>query len=129
MSNHSDTAGAVDRTRLLGRDYWLVNWLPGEATTAADIETHLDDHLRWLLELEQTGVLVMSGPLVDGPRVAPGSGVTVLRSETEEDARDIAGADPFVREGLRTFELLRWRVNEGSITVQLSLGTGTYQWL
>lgn len=129
MSNPSHTAGSVDRTRLLGRDYWLVNWLPGEATTAADIQTHLDDHLRWLLQLEQTGVLVMSGPLVDGPRVAPGSGITVLRSETEQEARTIAGADPFVHQGLRTFELLRWRINEGSITVHLSLGTGTYQWL
>jgi hypothetical protein len=34
-----------------------------------------------------------------------------------------------VLQGLRTFELLRWRINEGSITVHLSLGTGTYQWL
>ncbi len=129
MSNSSNTAGSVDRTRLLGRDYWLVNWLPGGATTAADIQMYLNDHLIWLLELEQTGVLVMSGPLVNGPRVAPGSGITVLRSETEDEARDIAGADPFVRQGLRTFELLRWRVNEGLITVQLSLGTGTYRWL
>jgi uncharacterized protein len=129
MSNPFHEAGSVDRTRLLGRDYWLVNWLPNGSTTAADIEKHLDDHLRWLLELEQIGGLVMSGPLIDGPRVAPGSGVTVLRAETEEEARKIAAADPFVHQGLRTFELLRWRVNEGSITVQLSLGTGTYQWL
>lgn len=129
MSDSITVAAPIDRSRLLARDYWLVNWLPDEATTAADIETHLDDHLRWLLDLEVSGVLVMSGPLVDGPRVAPGSGVTVLRSETENDARAIAGADPFVRQGLRTFELLRWRVNEGSITVQLSLGTGTYRWL
>jgi uncharacterized protein YciI len=129
MRNPSDTDGPVDRTRLLGRDYWLVNWLPAEATTATDIEAHLDDHLRWLLELELAGVLVMSGPLVDGPRVAPGSGITVLRCTTEADAREISSADPFVRQGLRTFELLRWRINEGSITVQLFLGTGTYQWL
>jgi hypothetical protein len=129
MPNTARSALPVDRSRLLGRDYWLVNWLPDAATTAAGIEIHLDDHLRWLLELEQSGVLVMSGALIDGPRVAPGSGITVLRSATEDDARAIAGADPFVRQGLRTFELLRWRVNEGSITVQLSLGTGTYQWL
>jgi uncharacterized protein YciI len=90
---------------------------------------HVDDHLRWLLELEVSGVLVMSGPLLEGPRVKPGSGITVLRADSEDQARTIASADPFVRQGLRTFEVFRWRVNEGSIRVELSLGTGTYQWL
>jgi uncharacterized protein YciI len=128
MPNPSITS-PVDRSLLLGREYWLVTWLPGEATTATDIDSHLEEHLRWTLELEHSGVLVMSGPLVSGPRVAPGSGVTVLRAETEDHAQTIAAADPFVRHGLRTFELSRWRVNEGSVTVQLSLGNGTYRWL
>ena len=43
-------------------------------------------------------------------------------------ARQIADGDPFVRHGLRTFELYRWRLNEGSIGVRVSLGTGTYDW-
>ncbi len=33
-----------------------------------------------------------------------------------------------MRAGLRTFQVFGWRVNEGSIGVRLSLGTGGYAW-
>jgi hypothetical protein len=33
-----------------------------------------------------------------------------------------------VVKGLRTFTVHRWRLNEGSIGVQLSLGAGRYDW-
>lgn len=128
MSHSLGEEAPVDRSRLLACDYWLINWLPDGSTTGADIELHLESHLRWLLALERSGELVMSGPLVSGPRVAPGSGVTVLRAESEKQAAQLASADPFVRAGLRTFEVNRWRVNEGSIRVELSLGTGSYRW-
>jgi len=52
----------------------------------------------------------------------------VLRAERAEDARAIARTDPFVVAGLRTFEVFGWRVNEGAIQLQISLGTGTYLW-
>jgi hypothetical protein len=29
---------------------------------------------------------------------------------------------------LRTFAVHRWRLNEGSVGIRLSLGTGTYEW-
>lgn len=54
--------------------------------------------------------------------------MTVLRAGDEETARRIAAEDPFVRAGLRTFEVYRWRVNEGSVGVRVSLGTGGYEW-
>lgn len=121
-------SGTVDRSLLLGRDYWLVIWTPTAGTSAADIEAHLDAHLGWLLDLEQTGELFLSGPLIAGPRVGPGSGITVLRPDNEDAARQIATADPFVTAGLRTFELLQWRLNEGALTLTLSLGTASYRW-
>jgi hypothetical protein len=64
MSNPLPAPGRIDRKKLLSRDYWLVNWIPAETTTTADIQRHLEDHLSWLLQLEQPGLLVMSGPLV-----------------------------------------------------------------
>jgi uncharacterized protein YciI len=114
--------------RLLGRDYWLVLSTPGAGTDQAAIEAHAERHIAWLLELERTDVLFASGPLLSGPGVRPGSGVTVLRAPDEETARSIAAGDPFARAGLRTFEVHRWRLNEGSIGLRLSLGTGTYDW-
>jgi uncharacterized protein YciI len=117
-----------DRDALLGRDYWLVLSTPAAATTAADIERHVDAHLAWLLALEADGVAFLSGPLTSGPGVRPGSGVTVLRAGSADDAAAIAATDPFVLAGLRTAEVFCWRVNEGSIRVRVSLGTGTYTW-
>jgi uncharacterized protein YciI len=72
--------------------------------------------------------VLASGPLLSGPDVGPGSGVAILRAADEEAARLIAAEDPFVRSGLRTFAVYRWRLNEGSISVRMSLGTGNYEW-
>ena len=101
---------------------------PEAGTDQAAIAAHVEEHITWLLELERADVLFASGPLLSGPGVGPGSGVTVLRAPDEEAARLIAAGDPFVQAGLRTFEVHRWRLNEGSVSVRVSLGTGTYEW-
>ena len=117
-----------DRGALLGQDYWLVLSTPAAGTTAADIERHVDAHLAWLLGLEADGVVFLSGPLTSGPGAAPGSGVTVLRAADAEAAGKVAAGDPFVIAGLRTFEVFGWRLNEGAISLRVSLGTGSYTW-
>jgi len=114
--------------RLLGRDYWLVHSTPHEETTPEQIAAVVDEHIEWLLELESAGVVVLSGPLLDGPGARPGSGMTVLRAADADAARVIAEQDPFVKAGLRTFDLFRWRVNEGSIAVTVELGSGSFRW-
>src|ERR1700754_3113109 len=100
----------VDRDTLLGRDYWLVRSTPRAGVTAADIERHVDDHLRWLLGLEADGTVFLSGPLIEGPGVSPGAGITVLRADDADHAAKIAGTDPFVMAGLRDAEVFCWRV-------------------
>ncbi|WP_166459481.1 YciI family protein [Amycolatopsis pithecellobii] len=119
-------SGSTDK--LLGKDYWLIRSLPAETTTADDLTPLVDEHVSWLLGLEREGLVVLSGPLLDGPGARPGSGITVLRADDAEHAARLAGGDPFVVAGLRSFEVCRWRVNEGSIGVRLSLGTGTFHW-
>jgi hypothetical protein len=113
---------------LLGRDYWLVLSAPADSTSGADIERQVENHVAWLLKLEAEGVVFLSGPLVSGPGTGPGSGLTVLRADSAQHAAAIAATDPFVLAGLRTFEIFGWRVNEGAIAIQLSLGTGSYTW-
>jgi uncharacterized protein YciI len=119
---------AVGPPALLARDYWLVRSQPLEETTTADIERVAGEHIEWLLKLEADGLVFLSGPLTSGPGVAPGSGITVLRAGSAAEAAKIAAADPFVTAGLRTFEVFGWRVNEGSVRIDLSLGTGRYTW-
>ena len=117
---------SADPSRLLAKDYWLVLSTPNPGTDADAIKAHVQSHLDWTLALERQGVVFASGPLLDGPGVGPGSGITVLRAADEHGAQLIAAGDPFVLAGLRTFEVYRWRLNEGSVSVRLSLGTGTY---
>ena len=126
VSNESEAA--IDLSRLLARDYWLILSTPIAGTDRSAVAAHVEQHIAWLLELERQDVLFASGPLLSGPGVGPGSGVTVLRAADEDAARGIAAEDPFVLAGLRTFVVHRWRLNEGSVSIRMSLGTGTYEW-
>ncbi len=54
--------------------------------------------------------------------------MTILRAADEDEASSIAAKDPFAVKGLRAFTVHRWRLNEGSIGIRLSLGTATYDW-
>jgi len=114
--------------RLLGKDYWLILSTPADGTDQAAIDSRVGEHVRWLLELERDDVLFLSGPLLSGPGTGPGSGATVIRAVGADAARSVAARDPFVLAGLRTFTVHRWRLNEGSIGVRISLGTATYDW-
>jgi uncharacterized protein YciI len=113
---------------LLGRDYWLILSTPAEGTNQAAVDSRVSEHVQWLLQLERDDVLFLSGPLLSGPGTGPGSGATVIRAADADAARAIAACDPFVLAGLRTFTVHRWRLNEGSIGVRISLGTATYDW-
>lgn len=117
-----------DRGAILGRDYWLVWSTPLESTTQAEVEQYVDEHIAWLLKLETSGQVFVSGPVTSGPGVRPGTGVTVLRADSAEQALEIAQGDPFVTAGLRTVEVFGWRLNEGAVRLDVSLGTGTYTW-
>jgi uncharacterized protein YciI len=118
----------VELSRLLRRDYWLILSAPTAGTDQAAVDAHVEAHVGWLLRLEHDDVLFLSGPLLQGPGTGPGSGATVIRAADEQAARLIAAEDPFVLAGLRTFEVHRWRLNEGSIGVRISLGTGSFDW-
>jgi len=79
-----------------------------------DLKPHLADHLAYMIELERRGVLFASGPFGDGTR---GDGMTIVRAASEAEAREIALADPFVVNGIRTFTIQAWTVMEGSLNV------------
>lgn len=88
--------------------------------TPEQIGAALPDHLEYMIGLEKQGVLFASGPLTAAPGKPVGDGLTVLRAESEDDARRIASADPFVVKKLRTFEVREWTVMEGSLGVRVN---------
>ena len=82
-----------------------------------DLKPYLADHLTYMIELERRGVLFASGPFGDGSR---GDGMTIVRAASEAEAREIALADPFVVNGIRTFTIQPWTVMEGSLNVTVN---------
>jgi uncharacterized protein len=45
----------------------------------------------------------------------------VLRTATMDEARALAEADPFVANGLRTFEIKEWTIMEGTLGLRVNL--------
>lgn len=62
-------------------------------------------------------MLFASGPFDGG---ATGDGLTILRTESPEETREIAARDPFVINGLRTFEIREWTLMEGSFGLKVN---------
>jgi uncharacterized protein len=80
----------------------------------------LPEHLEFMIGLEKRGVLFASGPLTTAPGQPVGDGLTILRAASTDEARDLAAADPFVTNGIRTFEVREWTVMEGSLGVRVN---------
>ena len=87
---------------------------------AEEIAKHLPGHLEYMIGLEKTGVLFASGPLAEADGKMRGDGLTILRASSADAARQIAEADPFVVNGLRSFELREWTVMEGSLGIKVN---------
>jgi hypothetical protein len=48
MTGSQESAGRVDMSRLLGRDYWLIRSIPQRGTGPAVIGARAEEHVGWL---------------------------------------------------------------------------------
>jgi len=85
------------------------------------------DHIAYMIDLEQRGLLFGSGPLLDEQQRFAGRGLTILRAASRDEAMALAQADPFVQRGLRSLELHEWQVNEGSFSVTVRYSDQAYR--
>jgi len=85
------------------------------------------DHIAYMIDIEQRGLLFGSGPLLDEQQRFVGCGLTILRAASRDQALALAQADPFVQRGLRTLELYEWQVNEGSFSVTVRYSDQSYR--
>lgn len=88
---------------------------------------HLPRHLEYMIGLEKKGVLFASGPLADADGKARGDGLTILRAASADEAREIARADPFFVNGLRSFEIREWTLMEGSLRLSVNFSDQSYE--
>jgi uncharacterized protein len=86
-------------------------------TSPERLKERLPAHLEFMIDLEKRGILFASGPLDGGAR---GDGLTIVRAASLEAAKQIAAGDPFVVQGLRSFEVREWTVMEGSFGIKVN---------
>jgi uncharacterized protein len=105
--------------KMLRRKLYAV--LSHPSPSPEKLKALLPSHLEYMISLEKRGVLFASGPLADGDGPPNGAGLTILRAADVREARELAEADPFVRNGLRTFELKEWTIMEGTLGLRVNL--------
>jgi len=123
MSDPQTWRDRVEKARatgLLAREFFVVMTEPaGDKDKVREV---LGVHLDYQRKLESQGILMAAGPLSDETGVEwTGKGLIILRTDTLDEARKIAEADPMHSSGARKFQVLPWLMNEGSFTLRVSL--------
>ncbi len=86
------------------------------------VKAVLPEHLAYQAQLEQAGALAFAGPLSDeSGEHMEGTGMIIYRAASLEEAKSLANADPMHAQGLRTYTLRRWLINEGSMQLNVKL--------
>ena len=116
MAADSDEIARL-KSRMLMKSYYVMFRNIVDRSKLQDV---LLAHYRWIIGLEKAGHVFASGPLF-AAEGGPGVGMTVLRAESFEAAAELASGDAFVTSGAATFEIKRWQLNEGRMTVQIDL--------
>ena len=108
----------ADSHDMLGKTFFAILTEAAPDTTPEQLRATLPAHLDHQVKLEKDGILFAAGPLdaEDGAR----RGLIVIRAGSFAEARKIADTDPFHAQGLRTYTVEQWTVNEGSYTVRLT---------
>jgi uncharacterized protein len=123
MSEAQNDAKALSE-QMLQKILYVVLTTP--VRPMSELATLLPQHLRYMIDLEKRGILFASGPFLADEQVAAGTGMTILRASSREDAEAIAREDPFNKSGMRTFEIRTWQLNEGSFTVTINYSDQSY---
>src|ERR1700761_5958172 len=84
-----------------------------ETAKKEDIERLVPPHKEWLEEMEAGGKIFVAGPFLDENYKYSATGLIVFRAETAGEARQLAERDPMHADGVRTFRIVPWQLNEG----------------
>jgi uncharacterized protein YciI len=83
--------------------------------TEAELDELQRQHLAYLFQLQDRGVLALNGPVLDG--VYPDlRGLSFYATETPEEAAALAAADPMVRAGRLRADVMGFLTRPGHLT-------------
>lgn len=105
----------------LGMTLYVIE-TTGVPERAAEAGNYMPEHLAHQDSLERQGIMFGAGSLrgegnVGGP---PTQGLIIIRAESFEDAKRIADSDPMHANGLRTYTIRQWRLNEGTFNIRVN---------
>lgn len=123
MSELQDSIDALNN-QMLQKLYYVVLTTP--LKPMSELMSLLPEHLSYMIDLEKRGILFASGPFLADEHITAGTGMTILRASSREEAEAIAREDPFNKSGMRTFEIRTWQLNEGSYTVTVNYSDRSY---
>ena len=104
----------------LALEVFVVQSAP--AGTPDAVKANLPDHLAYQAQMEAEGHLVFAGPVSDETGdLMEGAGMIIYRAPNFEAARALAEGDPMHASGARTYELRKWLINEGGLSLSVSL--------
>lgn len=127
MANDDQAAAPDTRHDGARKVFFLCFTDPVEGSQDA-IREHFDKHKAWVVEMEGAGHVFLGGPLLDEHYRSYGSGLIVVRAGSLDEAKRIVDGDPFHQRGIRTYRVVPWQVNEGSLDVRLVLSGGRVDW-
>jgi uncharacterized protein len=108
---------------MLKKTLWAV--VSTANVPSAQMEPHAPEHLRYMSALEARGVLWGSGPFVV-PGAVVGDGLTIFDVPAEEDVHRLMSEEPLTRLGFRSYQVRKWELREGSISLRLSCSTSRF---
>ena len=104
----------------LALEVFVVQSAP--AGTPDAVKANLPDHLAYQAQMEAEGHLVFAGPVSDETGdLMEGAGMIIYRAPNFKAARALAEGDPMHASGARTYELRKWLINEGGLSLSVSL--------
>ena len=103
---------------MLGAKFYVVRW--HSHVPVAELLPLLEKHLVYMVGLEKAGTLFASGPIKETDGSTKGSGLSILRAASAEEARALADGDPLVCAGMRHYDLHEWSLFEGSFDVRIT---------
>lgn len=96
----------------------LTVWLVLTRDTGVDRAGLSADHRAYMASLVDRGLVFASGPSSRVPGAESNGGATVLRVADEAEARAIMEAEPYIRNGARSYELISWNIRHGDFAAQ-----------
>lgn len=80
----------------------LLDQIRGVKTT----EAHIREHVQFLKKLDLNGQLELCGPFIDHK-----GGMVIIKAKSIEEANEVAQSDPFVKSGVRSFQIRSWQLS------------------